>query len=116
MRTDDDGFGPARQPSLSVPASGTIKTIGPTARSGMAVRERDTEEWVDAQADDEPFMEGWERPSVGFAARTKKGVLSLFGVADSVGQAMGESWPLVVIGLLGGALFVGGMTVLILGW
>jgi hypothetical protein len=86
-------------------------------RSAMAVLdEREAEEWGEAAAADEPFMEGWERPSVDLGARAKRGLLNLFGLTDSVGQAAGESWPLVVIGLLGAALFFGGLVVLVYGW
>ncbi len=82
----------------------------------MAVRERDTEEWVGAEAADEPFMEGWERPTVAVGARAKRGLLKLFGLPDAVGQAVGESWPLLVVGALGATLFFGGLAVLMYGW
>ena len=39
----------------------------------------------------------------------------VYRVAGGASDAIGESWPLWAIGLLGGALFIGGMVTLIFG-
>ncbi len=61
-------------------------------------------------------MEGWQRPSTDMGTRVRRGLLGVFGLADNVGTAIGENWPLVLIGLLGSAMFFGGLIVLIYGW
>ncbi len=78
--------------------------------------QRDSDEGFDAAVEDERFMEGWRRPSISAGARARRSLLSLLGIAGSAGEAVGESWPLLMVGLVGGALFFGGLIVLIYGW